>query len=88
MEATGLLLEQRPTYRAVLCPGDLGLADNIQIPIFKIRSRAQPCLREGLEDKYFKGWKDVFNSQAFGTQSGGSGGTRDEIRGKDLQPAQ
>lgn len=84
MEVTGLLLEQGATYGAVLCPGDLGLADNIQIPIFKIRSRAQCFLREGLEDECI----NVFGSQALGTQSGGSGGARDEIWWKDLPPAQ
>lgn len=88
MEVTGLLLEQGPTYGAVLCPGDLGLADNIQIPIFKIKSRAQCFLREGLEDECFKGWKGGFGSQALGTQSGGSGGARDEIWWKDLPTAQ
>lgn len=82
MEVTWLLLEQGPIYRAVLCPEDLDLADNIQILVFKIRSRAQCCLREGLEDKCFKGWKDVFNSQVLGTWSGGSGGARDEIGGE------
>jgi len=79
--------EQGLTYTTVLCPGDLGLADSIQIPVFKSRSRAQPYLREELKDKCFKGWKDVFHSQAWGTWPGGSGGARDEIQGKVLQPA-
>lgn len=84
----GLLLEQGSTYRLVLCPENLRFANNIQILIFKIRSRAQPCPHEGLEDESFKAWKHGFDYQALGIWVGGSGGARDEIQGADPQPAQ
>lgn len=73
VEVTGLLLEKGPSARAVLCPGNLSLADNIQIPVFKLGSGLQPRLCEGLERKC--------------SRAGRSGGARAEIRGKDVQPA-
>lgn len=43
METMGLLLEQGPTYKAVLCPGDLDLAGNIQIPSLKAGQEPSPA---------------------------------------------
>lgn len=56
------------------------LADTVEIPVLKTRSRAQPCLCEGLEAACSEGWRNITDCQAVGIQPYGAGAARDEIQ--------
>lgn len=58
-------------------PRAFALADNIQIPISKIRPRAQPCPR--LEGKGSKVWGVFWSPKPWEGGQGGSDGAREEI---------
>lgn len=53
------------------------LADTVEIPVLKTRSRAQPCLCEGLEAACSEGWRNITDCQAVGIQPYGAGAARD-----------